>query len=145
MKDLFDFVNGIQLDQTMDFYDSLSESERKNYRGSRYMINRFLSMNVHYAPLVNEIQKRGTIPDRSHYQFLVNCLPKGKTYDKYVKADKYSAYELWLVELVAKHYQVSKTEARVYIRILYEQRPEELRELCKAYGIEDKELKKVKL
>jgi hypothetical protein len=144
-KELFDFLSAITTDQSMQFFDGLNDADKKKYKYSRYMLHRFLSMNVNYAPVVNELQKYPSIPDRAHYQFLTNILPRGKQYNKYIKGSKDEKYEKWLVELVAKHYQVSKVEAITYLEIYYTQNKDGLRELCEKYGIDKKELKKVKL
>jgi hypothetical protein len=144
-KELFDFLNGITADQTAKFFDTLTDGEKKKYKNSRYMIHRFLSMNVNYAPIVNELQKCTNIPDRAHYQFLTNVLPRGKQYNKYIKGSKDEKYENWLVELVAKHYQVSKVEAITYLEIYYTQNKDGLRTLCEQYGIDKKQLKQAKL
>jgi hypothetical protein len=144
-KELFDFLTAITADQSMHFFDGLNDTDKKKYKYSRYMLHRFLSMNVNYAPIVNELQKYPSIPDRAHYQFLTNILPRGKQYNKYIKGSKDEKYEKWLVELVAKHYQVSKVEAITYLEIYYTQNKTGLRELCEMYGIDKKELKKVKL
>lgn len=144
-KDLFDFLTGIYTDQTSDFYDSLSDDEKKKYRNSRYMLHRFLSMNVHYSQVVNELQKWSTIPDRAHYLFLANMIPRGKQFYKYVKGSKDEKYEKWLVELVAKHYNVSKVEAIQYIEIYMKQNKAELREICRMYGTDPQMMKKAKL
>lgn len=53
--------------------------------------------------------------------------------------------ESWLVELVAKHYMVSQSEAVTYLDIYYDRDKDGLRELCEKYGIDKKQLKKVKL
>lgn len=144
-KELFDFINGIYTDQTSEFFDSLSEVERKRYKASRYMIHRFLSMNPYYAPIVNEIQKYYAVPDRAHYLFLSNLIPKGRQFNKYVKGARDSLYEEWLVSLLAKHFQVSKSEAMSYLDIYYRHNKESLRQLCAMYGIDNKALKSVKL
>jgi hypothetical protein len=144
-KELFDFLSAITTDQSMQFFDGLNDADKKKYKYSRYMLHRFLSMNVNYAPVVNELQKYPSIPDRAHYQFLTNILPRGKQYNKYIKGSKDEKYEKWLVELVAKHYQVSKVEAITYLEIYYTQNKDGLRQLCEKYGIDKKELKKVKL
>lgn len=144
-KGLFDFVNGVTADQSMKFFDELSEVERKTYKNSRYMIHRFLSMNMNYSPVVNIIQKYTSMPERAHYLFLTNILPKGKQYNKYIKGDKDDRYESWLVELVAKHYHVSRNEAITYLEIYYSSSKESLREICKLYGIDQKLLKAAKL
>jgi len=143
--DLFSFLNAIYTDQSTEFFDTLSDSDRKKYHNSRYMLHRFLSMNPHYAPIVNELQKYTAIPDRAHYLFLVSLLPKGKQYHKYIKGAKDDKYEPWLVALVVTHYLVSKVEAIKYLDIYYEQDKAALRELCALYGVDKKQLKQAKL
>jgi hypothetical protein len=144
-KELFDFIAGITENQTTEFFDSLTESERKKYKASRYMIHRFLSMNSNYLPVVDELQKYTGIPDRCHYLFLTNILPRGRQFNKYIKGNKEGKYEKWLVDLVAKHFHVSTVEAIQYIEIYYLHDKSGLRELCEKYGIDSKTLKKVKL
>ena len=144
-KELFDFLTAVTADQSMQFFDGLNDTDKKKYKYSRYMLHRFLSMNVNYAPIVNALQKYPNIPDRAHYQFLTNILPRGKQYNKYIKGSKDEKYENWLVELVAKHYQVSKVEATTYLEIYYTQNKDGLRELCEKYGVDKKQLKQAKL
>jgi hypothetical protein len=144
-KELFDFIAGITENQTTEFFDSLTESERKKYKASRYMIHRFLSMNSNYLPVVDELQTHTGIPDRCHYLFLTNILPRGRQFNKYIKGDKEGKYETWLVDLVAKHFQVSTVEATQYIEIYYLHDKSGLRELCEKYGVDKKQLKQAKL
>ena len=108
------------------------------------MVNRFLSMNIHQLPLVNEIQKY-TLPNEAHYLFLSTTIPRGKQYNKYVKAAKETKYEEWLVTLVAKHYCVSEVEATSYLEIYYRDDKPALRSLCEKYGVDPKVIKKAKL
>jgi hypothetical protein len=144
-KELFDFLSGVTTDQSIEFFDNLSETERKKYHNSRYMLHRFLSMNAHYLPVVSVIQKYTSMPDRNHYQFLSGILPRGKQYNKYIKGNKEDKYEKWLVELVSNHFNVSKKEATQYIEIYYKHNKEELKQLCEKYGIDKKLIKKAKL
>ena len=144
-KELFDFLSGITTDQSMDFFDNLNDAEKKKYKNSRYMIHRFLSMNVNYSQVVNALQKYTSVPDRAHYLFLTSMLPKGKQYNKYIKGEKDEKYESWLIDIVAKHYNVSKVEAIQYLEIYYTHNKDALIMLCKSYGIDSKTLKKAKL
>jgi DNA-directed RNA polymerase subunit K/omega len=144
-KELFDFLNMIYQDQRTSSFDDMTEVDKKKYKYSRYMMHRFLSMNPGYSPLVNELQKYSSIPDRAHYQFLTNVIPRGRQFNKYIKGDKDEKYEKWLVELVANHFHVSKIEAIGYIELYYRDDKDALRTLCEMYGIDKKELKKVKL
>jgi hypothetical protein len=101
-------------------------------------------MNIHQLPLVNEIQKY-TLPNEAHYLFLATTIPRGKQYNKYVKAAKETKYEEWLVTLVAKHYCVSVVEATTYLEIYYRDDKSALRSLCEKYGVDPKVIKKAKL
>lgn len=144
-KELFDFLAGITTDQSIHFFDSLTDDEKKKYKNSRYMLHRFISMNVNYAPVVDMVQQYSNIPDRAHYLFLTSMLPKGKQYNKYIKGSREDKYEEWIVDIVSKHYHVSRAEAIQYIDIYYHSNKNELRSLCEMYGIDNKQLKKVKL
>jgi hypothetical protein len=144
-KQLFDFINGIYLDQSKDFFDNLTDGEKKTYKYSKYMIHRFLSMNPHFIPIVNTLQKYTQIPERAHYLFLTGLIPRGKQFNKYIKSKKEDKYEKWMVELVSKHYNISIDEAIQYIEIYYKSDKEGLKLLCQRYGIDQKQLKKAKL
>lgn len=144
-KELFQFLDGIYTDQTSEFYDELTDAEKKKYRYARYMMHRFLSMKPEYAPIVNALQMYSGIPDRAHYLFLANVIPRGKQFNKYVKGSKDEKYEKWLVELVGKHYYVSKAEAIQYLEIYYQSNKSALKDLCQLYGIDPKLTKKAKL
>lgn len=141
-KTLFDHINEIYQSQRKNYFSTLDDGESRTY--SNYMVNRFLSMNIHQLPLVNEIQKYNLPPD-IHYLFFATTIPRGKQYNKYVKSAKAVKYEEWLVTLVAKHYTVSEVEATGYLDIYYDQHKDRLRELCERYGIDKKQLKKAKL
>jgi hypothetical protein len=144
-NDLFEFLAGITTDQSIGYFDNLTDAEKKKYKNSRYMIHRFLSMNPLYSQVVNEIQKYPNVPDRNHYLFLTNVLPKAKQYNKYIKGSKEEKYESWLINLVAKHFSVSSVEAIQYLEIYYTHDKNALRELCEQYGIDKKQLKQAKL
>ena len=141
-KTLFDHINEIYQSQKKNYFSTLDDGEKRTY--SAYMVNRFLSMNIHQLPLVNEVQKY-TIPNEAHYLFYATMLPRGKQYNKYVKAAKETKYEDWLVDLVAKYYCVSQVEATFYLDIYYRDDKPALRSLCEKYGVDPKVIKKAKL
>lgn len=144
-KELFDFLDGITTNQSPEFFDELTDAEKKTYKYSKYMIHRFLSMNVNYAPIVNVLQQYTNVPERQHYLFLTSMLPKGKQYNKYVKGSKDEKYQPWLVTLITKHFHVSTKEAIEYLELYYLHDKMALRKLCEQYGIEQKLLKVAKL
>jgi hypothetical protein len=141
-KSLFDHINTIYLDQKKNYFAGLDDGEKRTY--SNYMVNRFLSMNIHQLPLVNEIQKYN-IPSDVHYLFLATTIPRGKQYNKYVKSKNETKYESWLITLVAKHYNVSEDEAVTYLDIYHKDDKPALRSLCEKYGVDPKVIKKAKL
>jgi hypothetical protein len=144
-KNVFDFINAITQDQSPNYFDSLTEEEVKLYHRSRYMINRYLSMNPAYAEVVNIVQKYSNMPDKMHYRFLSGILPKQKQFNKYIKSSVEAKYPGWLVSLVAKHFLVSSVQAIEYLDILYAKNKEEVLKLCKMYAVDPKLLKEIKL
>lgn len=146
-KTLFDHLNAIYIDQSVGYYDSLSVEDRKTY--DSFMINRFLSMNMDYVEIVNELQKHwDAIKDRESYLFFSQLLPNGKQWNQYIKAkkgEKERKCEGWILELLARHYLVSQTEAKMYFET-FMNTPEgqaSLKELFEDYGVEPKKIKKV--
>jgi len=144
-KDLFEFINGIYMDQRPDFFDELTDGEKKKYKNSKYMIHRFLSMNHVLSPIVNAVQKYTNMPERVHYLFLSSMIPRGKQYNKYIKGKSEDKYEDWLIQLVANHYHISWNEAIVYLNIYCAEHKDALRSLCEKYGVDPKLIKKAKL
>lgn len=141
-KALFDHIDAIYTNQKVDYFDTLSDTDKKSY--NNYMVNRFLSMNPHQLPFVNEIQKYN-LDTKSHYLFFSQILPRGKQFNKYVKKTKEVKYEDWLVDIVTRHYNVSVLEAEEYLEIYYKQNKSALKMLCEAYGVDSKRIKKAKL
>jgi capsular polysaccharide biosynthesis protein len=64
-----------------------------------------------------------------------------------MKAKGEDSYEKWLVELVSKHYETNTLQSEEYLKILYNTRKgrEWIKELCETYGIETKQITKLKL
>ena len=143
-KGLFDHITHITQKQTKDYWNSLNETEQKQW--SNYMIHRFLSMKAEYVEVVNENQKYNLKP-KDLYKLYTNVLPKKKEWLRYTKGKKDMKYEKWLVEVVAKHYESSLSEARQYLEVFYstEQNKANLKSILQKYGIEPKEIKKLRL
>jgi hypothetical protein len=64
-----------------------------------------------------------------------------------MKAKGEDTYEKWLVELINKHYNTSTLESEEYVKILYSTKSgrERIKELCNMYGVETKQITKLKL
>ena len=128
-KSLFDHIKEITSVQKQNYWDTLSDGDKKTW--SNYMVHRFLSMKMDWVELVNELQKYNLKP-KELYKIYTNILPKGKQWLKYIKGEKKMQYADWLVNVVANEMKVSKKEAyeAVDMYMLSEGGILELREIC---------------
>ncbi len=138
-KGLFDHINQITSNQTNDYWNTLTESDKKTW--SNYMINRFLSMKMEWTDFVNEIQKLKLAP-RQLYLVYSNVLPKGKQYLKYIKKKKGPIYNTQVIQKVSEYFEISQSESEDYLKLLSKK---QIRELVSKYGYTDKELKQMGL
>ena len=107
-KNLFDHINAITSRQHSNYWDEISDEDKKSW--SNYMVNRFLSMKMEWIEFVNEVQKYPLKP-KELYKVYTDILPKKRQWLKYIKGDKKMKYPEWVYEIVAKHLQISLREA----------------------------------
>ena len=138
-KGLFDHINHITSNQTKDYWNTLTESDKKTW--SNYMINRFLSMKMEWTDFVNEIQKLKLDP-KQLYVVYSSILPKGKQYLKYIKKKKGTIYSKQVIQTISEYFQISKSESEDYLNLLSKK---QIRELVSKYGYANKELKQMGL
>ena len=146
VKTLFDHIKMITQTQDKKYWDKLDESDRKSW--SSYMVFRFLSMNPEWVTTVAQLQPYlQEVPPKACYLALIDVIPKTRAFLKYMKAKGEDTYEKWLVELFNKHYNTSTLESEEYVKILYSTKSgrERIKELCTMYGIESKQITKLKL
>ena len=122
-------------------WDSFSEAEQKKF--SPFMVNRYLSMNNDFLPIVNHFQKLTieTMPPSAVYRFYCSLLPKKKTYLKYLSGKKNKTNEK-VVPFIQEYFEVSKLQASEYYQLMT---VEEKIFLLKKYGKSDKEIKKMRV
>lgn len=145
-KSLFDHIKQITGVQDPEYWDKLSEQDKKSF--STYMVNRFLSMNTDWIDTVAEIQPYvQQLPNETVYKLYSDLIPKGRHYLKYVKGKKTTKYEDWLIETVRNEYECSSKEAEEYLEILYSTKDgkKKIKSLCHKWGIEKKQITKLKL
>lgn len=145
-KSLFDHLKAITSYQDPDYFDKLSETDKKTW--SNYMLLRFMSMNDDLMPVVAELQPLvQNLEPELFYKTFIGIIPKGNYYAKYVKSKTGEDYPKWILEIIAKDYEVSSAEARDYLDILYstKQGKETVKFICEKYGTEKSEIKKLKL
>lgn len=140
-KNLFSHLNAIYTDQSTEYWEKLTDKERKTY--STFLINRFISMNWDYVEIVNIFQQfAGIVEGRDSYLFYSNILPRGRQYHKYIKPRPKN--DSWVVETVAKYFEINQDEAYSYIQ-LYKQTiegKEKLKKLLSLYGIDSRKINK---
>ena len=143
-KSLFDHINQITSVQNPDYWDEISDEDKKSW--SNYMTHRFLSMKMEWVELVNELQKYNLKP-KELYKLYTNILPKGKQWLKYTKGRNDMSHPNWLINVVINHEQISKKEAVEYIDLLMltEGGMLELGELSRKWGVEEKKIHKAGL
>ena len=145
-KSLFDHIKAITSEQNPNYWETLDDGDKKTW--SNYMIHRFLSMNKDWIQVLSEIQPYTQVLEpKQLYLALIGLLPKGKYYLKYTKGKNDNKYEGWLVELIIKEFSSSRKEALEYIEIFYATKEgrENIKYICEKYGIEKKQITKLKL
>jgi len=146
VKKLFDHLNAITTEQDPKYFDKLSEEDLKSW--SNFMINRFLSMKPEWVELIATLLPlTQTLQPKEMYKLYISVIPKGKYFLKYIKGKSEEKYEEFLVDLIKKDFLVSETQAIEYIEILYSTREgrENIKYICEKYGIEKKQITKLKL
>ena len=133
---IFDHLANITWKKTP--WDTLDEASQKSF--SPYLINRWLSMNPDYIEIVDMFQQYtiGPLSKKHVYQLYFDFLPKQKSFNKYIKGKKGDKYNKELVQHMANHYQIAKSEAEEYIGLLDKQ---EIISILKKYGKAEKEIK----
>ena len=143
-KTLFDHIGHIREKQTENYFDTLTDEDKKTF--INYMINRFLSMDMNLVEVIDQLQVHSVgLKPRDYYRVLREVVPPGRSFHKYIKSTKESQNNSALIDLLASHFEVSKSEADEYATLfkLTEQGKEELEELCAKYGKESKEVEKL--
>ena len=114
------------------YWKNLTTEDRKT--ANIYMLSRFISMHFPYIEIINEIQTLG-LPPNMVYDLYVGVLPKQKQFFKYIKKSIKEGKED-SIDIIAKVFEVSKTEAKDYLNLLDKKQLKELTEQVK--GTKDK-------
>lgn len=122
-------------------WEDLSDVNKKGLLP--FILNRWLSMDIEYIELVNDLQKYtiGNMSNREVYKLYFDVLPKRKRFNKYIKSKKAQKYNPDLVLLLSQHFLCSRKEATEYLDILYKERLNTVIEIIKLYGKTDKEIR----
>lgn len=132
-KSIFDHVKTVCTSKTP--WSELSEEDQKSW--NVFMINRILSMNTDYLDVVDIVQMHSNMSPEAVYTFYCEILPKGYRFIPFLKKGSNTG----LIKAVAAYYQISKREAREYIKLLPE---EELSQIQIDFEKEPYETAKIK-
>ena len=135
---IFDFIGG--LTDKKKSWDKWSETDQKRF--APFIVNRWLSMRMELTELVNELQVYtiGQLRPQETYKLYHELLPSNKAFSKYIKGKSDDKYEKSLINQIAEHYQVGKSEAVDYIELMNK---ETLDRIISMYGYSDAEKKKL--
>ena len=92
--------------------------------------------------LVNELQVYtiGQLRPQETYKLYHELLPSNKAFSKYIKGKADDKYEASLINQIAEHYQIGKSEAVDYIELMNK---ETLDRIISMYGYSDGDKKKL--
>tara|TARA_B100001250_G_scaffold152484_1_gene130927 strand:- start:168 stop:587 length:420 start_codon:yes stop_codon:yes gene_type:complete len=135
---IIDWINQVLIHKKP--WDSFSEEDQKTF--NTFIINRWLSMDKEFCEYINMFQPYsiGMLESKDVYEFYRNLLPKGKRFNKYIKGKKDKKYDKELLEILSKHFEESKLNVKSYIDLIGK---DELIDIVKSYGIEDKKIKRM--
>jgi hypothetical protein len=135
---MFDFIDGVTHKKRE--WSKWSETDQKAF--SPFMMNRFLSMRMELTELINEFQTYtiGLLRPQETYRLYFDLLPNNKAFAKYIKGKSEDKYEKALVDQIAEHYQVSRSEAADYLDLMDKTQCERILTM---YGYSDGEKKKL--
>lgn len=117
------------------FVHSITETKEDIFDGNessynKFLINRGLSFNVDCILHVHEIDKYPELPDKVHYQFLLNSIDKKRRYGKWIKKDSLPAD----VQLVKEAFGYSTEKALVALELLTDKQLLELKDTIRKGG-----------
>jgi hypothetical protein len=105
-----------------------------------FIIHRMLSMNPDYLEIVDYISGLGIDDKEKIYRIYCNIIPKNnRVFFPYIKSKIESKNEK-LLDYISNFYMCGKDEAAEYLDIL---KKDDILDLLRQYGLEDKEISKL--
>ncbi len=135
MKSIFDWLKCINTSKPS--VESFKDSDWEVWNS--YMIHRFLSMNIDFLPIVNEVQSYPPQSKKEIYSIYKEYIPKNNKWSKYIKSSNKEPNKE-LVNHLKDYFRVSNREVKDYLKILA---PQEIHRILMDRGIEKKEIKQL--
>lgn len=142
-KGLFDHINHIREIKDPNYYVNLTDEEKKSF--NKYMLLRILSMDSDIIEEMAIISKYfQVIPEEQFYKVLIDVIPRGRKFCKYIKKSTENVNEI-ILECICNKFVIGKREAIDYYNILMTDDGgiKELVSLIEGYGYSEKEIEKL--
>jgi len=142
-KGLFDHVNHIREVKDSNYYANLTEEEKKSF--NKYMLVRIFSMDNDVIEEMAIVSKYfQVIPEEQFYKVLIDVIPRGRKFCKYIKKSTENVNET-ILECICNKFTVGKRDATDYYNILMSNDTgiQELVSLIEGYGYSEKEVEKL--
>lgn len=141
-KSLFDHINQIKTEKRNDYYDNLSDEEKKNF--NQYLILVGLSMDKEYINEISIISKYlNIIPNKQFYKICCDIIPYNKNFNKWIKSKKLNINNEAL-KFISKYYEISLSNAYDYYNLMLSTNNlNEIKNILSKYGLTDKQIKKM--
>lgn len=135
IKSLFDHVNEIRVGKNPNYFNTLSEEDKKTW--SNYMVCRVLSMQSDFVDVINDLQYyQDKLTPEQFYRVCISATPKGKGYFPYIKnsAEKHNKS---LLTLMCMHFQDSTRNVAGYMKLISR---DDVRAILKKYGYSEDQI-----
>ena len=133
MKNIWDWLKQINYIKA----DPNTFSDKDWELWNSYMIHRFLSMNINFIDIVNEVQSINPQNKKEIYTIYREYIPKNNKWNKYIKSNAKQP-KTELLEKLSNLWECSKLEIKEYLNILDKQ---EIISILGSMGLEKKEIK----
>jgi hypothetical protein len=133
MKSIFDWLKCINTSKPS--VESFKDSDWEVWNS--YMVHRFLSQNIDFLPIVNEVQSYPPQSKKQIYSIYKEYIPKNNKWSKYIKSSNKEPNKD-LVNHLKDYFKVSNREVKDYLKILD---TTEIHRILTDRGLDKKEIK----
>ena len=135
MKNIWDWlkqINSIKADP-----NTFSDKDWELWNS--YMIHRFLSMNIDFIDIVNEVQSINPQNKKEIYTIYREYIPKNNKWNKYIKSNV-KQHKSELLTYLAEYWECSQNEVKEYLNFLED---DEVLRILNSMGIQPKEINQI--
>jgi hypothetical protein len=143
IKGLFDHINHIREIKDPNYYVNLTDEEKKSF--NKFMILRVLSMDINLIEEMSILSKYfQLIPDEQFYKVLIDIVPRGRKFCKYIKKSTENINQT-ILDCICNKFKIGEKDATDYFNILisYESGTKELVSLIEGFGFNKKEIEEL--